>query len=51
MYYTLVAVSIFLFMSIGSIFFDWVVQRQQDKVMTTARKQDVIVSSLFPKNI
>ena len=50
-YYMLLVLFVFIFTPIVCILFDCVVQRRQEKVMTTARKQDVIVSSLFPKNI
>lgn len=49
-WYTAIVLSVFIITSILFIVFDIVVQRRQDKVMTTARKQDVIVSSLFPRN-
>ena len=47
-YFTLGAVLIFCFTSAVFLLYDWMVERRQKKVMTTAERTNAIVSSLFP---
>eukprot|EP00934_Nitzschia_sp_Nitz4_P006926 Nitzschia sp. Nitz4//scaffold53_size117307//115309//117659//NITZ4_003787-RA/size117307-augustus-gene-0.95-mRNA-1//1//CDS//3329554256//6916//frame0 len=49
--YTVVTVSIFLFTFIVFGAYDFLVERRQSKVMSTAVKSSAIVSSLFPSNV
>lgn len=49
--YALVVVSVFAFTALIFISYDFVVQRRQTKVMTTAKQTQAIVSHLFPKQI
>jgi hypothetical protein len=46
-YYMLVVLSIFLATSLSFLIFDWFVTKQQSALMTTARKQNALVASLF----
>jgi hypothetical protein len=50
-YYMLVVLAIFLLTCISFLVFDCLVQRRQRSLVTTARKQNALVSSLFPKSI
>ena len=50
-YYMLVVMSIFAATVIAFLIFDCLVQRRQKTLMATARKQNALVSSLFPKSI
>jgi hypothetical protein len=50
-WYTVVILSVFAATSILFVLFDCLVQRRQARVVLTAMKQNIIVSSLFPKNI
>jgi hypothetical protein len=47
-YYMLVVLSIFLATSLSFLIFDWFVTKHQIELMTTARKQNALVASLFP---
>ena len=47
--FTSVVLLVFLFTSMVFVMYDCLVQRRQDKVMTSANRTDAIVSSLFPK--
>jgi hypothetical protein len=49
MIYMVAVFVIFFFTSMSFLVFDCLVQRRQQKLVTTARKQGAIVSSLFPK--
>ncbi|KAL3914585.1 MAG: hypothetical protein SGILL_006046, partial [Bacillariaceae sp.] len=51
LFYTLVVLGIFIFTILAFFFFDCMVQRRQTSIMTTALRQNALVSSLFPKNI
>lgn len=46
-----VTASILIFASLVFILYDWMVKRAQRKVVDSAKHTDVIVSSLFPKNV
>jgi hypothetical protein len=48
--YTGAAIAIFLLTALVFIVYDWLVEKRQDKVMTTATRSTAIVSSLFPEN-
>jgi class 3 adenylate cyclase len=50
-FYTLAVLGIFTFTILAFFFFDCMVQRRQTSIMTTALRQNALVSSLFPKNI
>ncbi|KAG7350433.1 adenylate/guanylate cyclase [Nitzschia inconspicua] len=50
-WYALVVLAVFVFTSLAFFVFDWLVQIRQKKLVTTAKKQNALVSSLFPKNI
>jgi class 3 adenylate cyclase len=47
----LVVIAIFLTTSISFLLLDWLVTKRQKALITTARKQNALVSSLFPKSI
>lgn len=49
--FTGIAVVIFIFTSMVFIFYDCLVERRQKKVYTSALRNTLIVSSLFPKNV
>jgi hypothetical protein len=49
--FTVCAVLIFAFASLVFVCYDWMVQRRQTKLMTTAVKSSAIVSSLFPSAV
>eukprot|EP00934_Nitzschia_sp_Nitz4_P002440 Nitzschia sp. Nitz4//scaffold67_size101165//98871//101089//NITZ4_004548-RA/size101165-augustus-gene-0.19-mRNA-1//1//CDS//3329556531//2435//frame0 len=49
--YMIVTVAIFLFTSVVFGAYDFLVERRQTKVMSTAKKSSAIVSSLFPSNV
>lgn len=49
--YSMLVILIFAITSIFFVVFDRLVQKRQAKVMSTALKQNAIVSSLFPKSI
>eukprot|EP00934_Nitzschia_sp_Nitz4_P002211 Nitzschia sp. Nitz4//scaffold363_size14950//383//8108//NITZ4_008904-RA/size14950-snap-gene-0.0-mRNA-1//1//CDS//3329549257//2211//frame0 len=51
MVYTVAVASIFLFTIAVFLVYDCLVQRRQDKVMSTAERSTAIVSSLFPKDV
>lgn len=51
LYYSLMVVAIFCFTALAFLFFDCLVTRRQDRIFKTAKKQNAIVSSLFPTNI
>jgi hypothetical protein len=48
---TVVVLGVFLFTSIVFVLYDWIVERRQKLVMTTATRADRLVSSLFPKEV
>ena len=50
-WYTLIAVSIFVFTTLFFLFYDKLVSMRQQKVMKTAVQSTTIVSSLFPSNV
>lgn len=50
-HYALVVLSVFVCTSMLFFLFDFLMTRQRNRVMDTAKKQNAIVSSLFPKNI
>ncbi|KAL3914433.1 MAG: hypothetical protein SGILL_006104, partial [Bacillariaceae sp.] len=50
-YYSLAVLMIFLVTSLFFVIFDCLVQRRQSELVNTARQQNAIVSSLFPKSI
>jgi len=50
-WYTLIAVSIFVFTALFFLFYDKLVSMRQQKVMKTAVQSTTIVSSLFPSNV
>jgi class 3 adenylate cyclase len=49
--FTVVAALIFVFTSLVFFLYDWLVQRRQKKVMSTAMQSSAIVSSLFPSQV
>jgi hypothetical protein len=49
--YALVVVAVFITTSLAFIFFDCVQQRRQQLLLNTARRQNQLVSSLFPAQI
>ncbi|KAL3918318.1 MAG: hypothetical protein SGILL_004297 [Bacillariaceae sp.] len=49
--YMLVVVAIFVMTTIAFLLFDYLVIRRQRAIVTTAKKQNALVSSLFPKSI
>jgi hypothetical protein len=49
--YTLAVLGIFMFTSFAFFLFDCLVQRRQQSLISTALRQNTIVSSLFPKSI
>ena len=51
MWYALIVLGAFVLTAVTFMVFDYLVQRKQAKVVSTALKQNAIVSSLFPKNI
>jgi hypothetical protein len=46
--YVIVVLAIFFATFLAFLIFDWLVSRRQSSLMTTARKQNALVSSLFP---
>jgi class 3 adenylate cyclase len=51
LYYMLVVLAIFTCTSLAFLIFDHLVQKRQRTLVTTAQKQNALVSSLFPKSI
>jgi hypothetical protein len=51
LYYLLVVLAIFVATCVAFFVFDCLVQRKQRMLMESARKQNALVSSLFPKSI
>ncbi|KAG7374978.1 adenylate/guanylate cyclase [Nitzschia inconspicua] len=51
MYYMLVVLAVFVATCFSFLIFDCLVTRQQKNLIVTARKQNALVSSLFPKSI
>jgi hypothetical protein len=51
LYYMSVVLAIFVATSLAFLIFDWLVSRRQDVLVKTARKQNALVSSLFPVRI
>jgi class 3 adenylate cyclase len=49
--YSLAILAIFFITSLFFLGYDWLVQKRQNELVTTARQQNAIVSSLFPKSI
>lgn len=49
--YTSIVVVVFLFTASVFVFYDYLVQYRQDKVMATAKRTNAIVTSIFPKNV
>jgi hypothetical protein len=49
--FTIGVLAIFIFTALAFMVFDWLSQRRQHGLMTTALRQNALVSSLFPKNI
>jgi hypothetical protein len=49
--FTVCAALIFVFTSIVFVCYDWMVERRQKKLMTTAVQSSAIVSSLFPSAV
>jgi hypothetical protein len=49
--YAMVVLAVFVITSLAFIFFDCVQQRRQQQIMNTARRQNQLVSSLFPTQI
>jgi class 3 adenylate cyclase len=49
--FTVAAVLIFVFTSLVFFLYDWLVERRQKKVMSTAIQSSEIVSSLFPSQV
>jgi hypothetical protein len=49
--FTLAVVSIFLLTSIVFVLYDCLVQKRQNKVMTSAQQSNALVSSLFPAQV
>jgi hypothetical protein len=49
--FTVCAVLIFAFTSLIFVCYDWMVERRQKKLMTTAAQSSAIVSSLFPETV
>jgi hypothetical protein len=47
-YYMLVVIAIFVATSLSFLIFDWLVTKRQRALMTTAKKQNALVASLFP---
>jgi hypothetical protein len=50
-YYMVIVLAIFVATSVSFLIFDCLVTRRQKSLMTTARKQNAIVSSLFPVSL
>lgn len=51
LHYALVVLGVFFFTSLAFFAFDWLVQRRQKDLVSTAARQNAIVASIFPKNI
>ena len=51
LYYGLIVLAIFVFTSLAFILFDCLVTRRQGRLLSTAQKQNAIVSSLYPTKI
>jgi hypothetical protein len=51
LYYALCIVAIFMFTSLAFMVFDCLVTRRQRALVSTARKQNALVSSLFPQSV
>lgn len=49
--YTVVVISVFLCTVMVFVLYDFLVQLRQDKVMLAAKKSNMVVASLFPKNV
>ena len=49
--YTVVVCLVFLFSSLVFMMYDWLVERRQTVVMTSANNADAVVSSLFPAEV
>lgn len=49
-YFAGIAITIFVFTSMVFVVYDYLVERRQRKVYSSAVKNNAIVSSLFPKN-
>jgi hypothetical protein len=47
-YYMLVVIAIFVATSLSFLIFDWLVTKRQRALVTTAKKQNALVASLFP---
>ena len=50
-YFTIAIAAVFVCTSMVFLVYDYMVQRRQKKLLTTARQTDAIVSSLFPKSV
>lgn len=50
-YFAVIVILVFLCTAAAFMIFNWVVARNQRRLLLTARKQNAIVSSLFPKSV
>jgi Adenylate and Guanylate cyclase catalytic domain len=50
-WFTIVVASIFVCTALVFIVYDFLVQKRQEKLMSTAKRSNAIVSSLFPKEV